>query len=205
MTDRYLVAGALALAMTVTLVNAQGQRETPPGPANAQGQRETSTPAPVNAQSFINDLAIAGMAEVELGKLAAQQAQNADVKAFGQMMVKDHTQANTELLQIAKQMNVTPPAQLDAKHRELVDRLSKLKGAEFDREYMDAMVPGHEEVAAKLRTMSGEASTSTSAARGGQSVGTTGSDAALKKWAAQAVPTVQKHLERAKQLQAKVR
>ena len=68
------------------------------------------------------------------------------------------------------------------KHRELVDRLSKLKGADFDREYVNAMVPGHEEVAAKLKTMAGEASTSTSADRGGQSVGTTGSDAALKQW-----------------------
>ena len=189
MTDKHLVGGALAFAMAVTFVY-------------AQGQQETATPAPVNAQSFINDLAIAGMTEIELGNLATQRAQNADVKAFGQMMVKDHTRSNTELIQIAKQMKVTPPAVLDMKHRELVDRLSKLKGADFDREYMNAMVPGHEEVAAKLRTIGGEPSTT---ARGAQSVGTSGSDAALKKWASQALPTVQKHLERAKQLQQKVR
>ena len=77
-----------------------------------------------------------------------------DVKAFGQMMVKDHTRANTEVTQIAKQLNVTPPTHLDMKHRELIDRLSKLKGAEFDREYVTAMVMGHEEVSAKLRAIS---------------------------------------------------
>ena len=198
MSDRNLVAGALAFAMAVTVTYAQAQRDIP------TAQRDTSPAATTNAQTFVNEMAIAGMAEVELGNMASQRAQNADVKAFGQMMVKDHTRANTELIQIAKQMNVTPPKQLDTKHRELVDRLSKLKGAEFDREYMNAMVPGHEEVAAKLKTMAGEVSTSTATGRGAQSVGTSGSDAALKQWASQALPTVQQHLERAKQIQQKV-
>ena len=198
MIDRHLVAGALACAMTAAVMA-------------AQGQRGTSTAVATNNQTFINEMAVAGKAEVELGNLAAQRAQNSDVKAFGQMMVKDHTQANTELTQIAKQMNVTPPAQLDMKHRELVDRLSKLKGAEFDREYMNAMVMGHEEVSAKLRTMSGDTATATSTStsstttKGAQSVGTSGSDAALKQWAGKTLPTVQQHLERAKEIQQKVK
>jgi putative membrane protein len=192
MTNRHFAAVMVAFAMTATSIH-------------AQGQRGTSTAVATNAETFINQMAVAGKAEVELGNLATQRAQNADVKAFGQMMVKDHTQANTELIRIAKQMNVAPPTQLDMKHRELVDRLSKLTGADFDREYMTAMVMGHEEVSAKLRTMSAETSTSTSTGRSGQSVGTTGSDAALKQWAGKTLPTVQQHLERAKQLEQKVK
>ena len=98
------------------------------------------------------------------------------------MVVKDHTRANTEVTQIAKQLNVTPPTQLDMKHRELIDRLSKLKGAEFGREYVTAMVMGHEEVSAKLRAISGDRNVD-DVDRDGQrfAVGTTGSNAALKQ------------------------
>ena len=210
MADRHLTAGVIACAMSMTGIAAQEQRGTPTEQQRGTPteQRSTPTAGASNAQTFINEMTVAGKAEVELGNLATQRAQNADVKAFGQMMVKDHTRANTELTQIAKQLNITPAAQLDMKHRELVDRLSKLKGADFDREYMTAMVMGHEEVSAKLRTMSegsGTSTTSTSTARAGQSVGTTGSDAALKQWASKTLPTVQTHLERAKQIQEKVR
>jgi putative membrane protein len=101
--------------------------------------------------------------------------------------------------------SLTPPTRLDTKHRELVDRLSKLNGAEFDREYMNAMVPGHEDVAAKLRTMGGETLTSTSTTRGTESVGTSGSNAALRQWASKTLPTVQQHLAHSEEVQQKVR
>src|SRR4029453_3801856 len=91
------------------------------------------------------------LAEVQLGKMASEKGSNADVKSFGQMMVKDHTQANNDLKKVASQLNVQPPAQIDQKHKDLSDKLSKLSGAEFDREYMNAMVMGHEEVLGKLR------------------------------------------------------
>jgi putative membrane protein len=41
-------------------------------------------------------MTIAGLAEVQLGKLASERASSAEVKAFGQMIVKDHSQANEE-------------------------------------------------------------------------------------------------------------
>jgi putative membrane protein len=193
MTYGKLMAGVFAMTIAVTALQAQAP----------QGTR---TAGAADSQTFVNEMAVAGMAEVELGTLATQRAQNADVKAFGQMMIKDHTQANSELTQIAKQMKVTVPTQLDMKHRDLRDRLSKLNGAEFDREYMTAMVTGHEEVLAKLKAKAGPAPTSTSTARPAESVATTGSqDAALTQWASKALPTVEQHLERAKALQQKVK
>jgi putative membrane protein len=152
-----------------------------------------------DSKAFVNDLTIAGMAEVQLGKLAAERAANPDVKAFGQMMVKDHTQAGNELKPIAAQLNIPQPTQLDQKHKDLADKLSKLQGAEFDREYINAMVMGHQEVAAKLRTRVEHKAVphegAASAAAGEQK---------LTQWSAMALPTVQKHLERAQELQKKV-
>jgi putative membrane protein len=166
-----------------------------------------------DSRMFVEKMTIAGMAEVQLGKLATEHAANADVKAFGQMMVKDHTQAGQELARIATQLSVPPAKQLDQKHRELVDRLSKLRGAAFDREYMTAMVAGHEEVAAELRMRAGsrltanEPATPGRAAGGAAPVGTSGAprgEEPLTEWAVKTLPTVQHHLERARELQAKV-
>ena len=192
MSHRGLLANGLAFVMAITVVH-------------GQAQRGTSNSTSGDARTFINEMAIAGMAEVQLGKLATARAQSAGVKEFGQMMVKDHTQANTELARVAKQLNIPVPTQLDQKHREIVERLSKLSGAAFDREYMTVMVPGHEEVAAKLRTKAG--SQGAADARGSQSVGTSGpqSAEALTQWAAKALPTVQLHLQRAKDIQQQVK
>jgi putative membrane protein len=196
----------------------QGQGATS-GQTGTSGQTETSTTRTTESQSssaasdartFINDMAIAGMAEVELGKLASERGMNAEVKQFGQTMVKDHTQANSELTRIASEMKVQPPKELDQRHRQLRDRLSKLRGAEFDREYMMAMVEAHEEVAGKLRMFGGGSQTTSNvpSGRGGsQAVGTTGGaqgEQALRQWAARTLTVVERHLETARALNKKV-
>ena len=150
-----------------------------------------------DSKTFVNDLTIAGLAEVQLGKLAAERGSNPDVKAFGQMMVKDHTQAANELKPIAAELKVQQPAQLDQKHKDLSDKLSKLQGNEFDREYINAMVSGHEEVAAKVRARVEHKTASPDAAAGS-------GEQKLTQWATMVLPTVQKHLERAREIQKKV-
>src|ERR1035441_5412304 len=67
-------------------------------------------------QDFILAAAQGGMTEVKLGELAAQNGKRDDVKAFGQMMVKDHTAINDDLKALATQKGVTLPDNLDAKH-----------------------------------------------------------------------------------------
>src|SRR5438094_41987 len=116
-------------------------------PAVAQTTHGTATshkPAVVSADTrFIRDAAYGGMAEVELGKLAAEKASSEDVKKFGQRMVDDHGKANDELKTIASKQNVTWPSKLDATHKMTYDRLSKLSGRAFDRAYMQAMLKDH--------------------------------------------------------------
>jgi putative membrane protein len=158
-----------------------------------------------DARLFINEMTIVGLTEVQLGQMAVDRAAQADVKAFGQMMVKDHTQANAELLQVAAEVKIVPPKEIDKKHAELVNRLSKLEGADFDRAYVAAMVEGHQAVAAQLRewTMASRPPgpppsadpKAADAARGGPN------EEKLTQWAIRTLPTVEKHLERARALQ----
>jgi len=108
------------------------------------------TRVPAGDNDFVHDVAIANTAEIELGKMAVERGSNPDVKKFGQMMIDDHTKAATTLRAVASQHNIPAPEQLDEKHRELRDKLAALKGADFDREYLSAMVDGHETVLDKL-------------------------------------------------------
>jgi len=220
-------AAALAgstVPMKAAQVQGVGSATTQP-PTDTTIQRPTETtahPSATDAREFINHLAVAGMAEVQLGKMAAEKAADPGVKAFGQMMVTDHSQANKELEQVAAQLNVPPPTQIDQKHRDLSDRLSKLQGAAFDREYITAMVQGHQEVAAQLQVRANHkqtvtagrttpGSTGSSAGQTGSAPGaTTGSatgagEQALTQWAAKTLPTVQQHLERARTLQQQLK
>jgi len=126
---------------------------------------------------FTTQAAVGGMAEVELGKMALEKSSNAKVKEFATMMVKDHGMANTELMAIAKQKNITLPGTVDEEHKQKMDDLSKKTGSDFDKAYVDAMVSGHKST---LKLMEDESKD--------------GKDADLKSFATKTAPIVQSHL-----------
>jgi putative membrane protein len=127
-------------------------------------------------KSFAKEAAIGGMAEVELGNLAQQNAQNDDVKQFGARMVQDHTAANQQLMQILAGKDFSVPTQLDEKHRKTADKLSKMRGAEFDRAYMREMVEDHDKDVKKFRQEATHAS-----------------DPDIKGFAQQTLPVLEQH------------
>ena len=107
--------------------------------------------------NFVKEAAIGGMAEVEMGKVAEQNAQDPQVKEFGNRMVRDHSDANTKLTTIANGKNVQLPKELDQKHAQMRDKLARLKGAQFDREYMREVVKDHEKDVKEFDRMSRDA------------------------------------------------
>ena len=133
--------------------------------------------------SFAVDVADAGMLEVQLGKLAATNASSARVKDFGKQMVTDHSKANDELMALAKTKGITLPATLSDKSQKAYNDLSSKMGADFDKAYMDAQVDGHKDVVDMLQKESDK-----------------GEDADIKAWAQGKLPTVQHHLDMAKQI-----
>lgn len=128
--------------------------------------------------TFIKSAAQGGMEEVELGKLAAEKASNADVKSFGQRMVDDHSKANDQLKQLAAQKGVTLSSTLSPSKKADVSKLSKLSGAAFDRTYVSMMVKDHKKDVAEFEKTSKNAK-----------------DADLKSWAGTTLPTLQDHLK----------
>ena len=101
---------------------------------HARGRREGSTTKsadmqiPAAERRFLEKAARDGMAEVQLGQLAQQRAQDTQVKDFGRRMVNDHGKANDQLKSLASTKGVTLPADLDSSHKRLADRLGKASG-----------------------------------------------------------------------------
>lgn len=119
--------------------------------AGQQGATATSAAAsspgapkvPAADRQFAMKAAQGGMAEVEMGKLAQANAQNEQVKSFGERMAKDHSAANDKLKLVAANDGIQLPTDL-GEHQKLVDKLKSLKGREFDTEYMTHMVSDHQ-------------------------------------------------------------
>jgi putative membrane protein len=136
---------------------------------------------------FVHEAAMGGMLQVQLGKVAQEKAQSQDVKDFGARMVTDHTGVNTELKQLADKKGITLPDKLDARHEKIVDKLSKLSGADFDKEYMKLMVKGHEGDVAAFKKASKDLK-----------------DPDLKDFATKTLPAFEEHLKLAKETSAKI-
>jgi putative membrane protein len=127
-------------------------------------------------KAFMMNAAKGGMMEVEWGKLAAQNGQNADVKKFGNRMVTDHSNANSELMALAKEEGVTLPG-------------AKSPGKwKSDKDYMDMMVKDHE---ADLAEFQKEAQS--------------GTDPDVKAFAAKGAKMVSAHLKLAQETQSKLK
>src|SRR5258708_38699483 len=134
-----LGVGALCLATTSSALNAYpplrtGANADAPktNPSPAKGAAKAASKLSAADKTFMMNAAKGGMMEVEWGKLAAQNAQNADVKKFGSRMVADHSKANSELMALAKEEGVSL-------------RTAKSSGKwKSDKDYMDSMVKDHQ-------------------------------------------------------------
>jgi putative membrane protein len=162
---------------------------------NAVSQSEAVTSVPIQPamptisdddRAFMMEAASGGMAEVEMGRLAAKKGRSAAVKAFGQRMVRDHSQANAELKRLARRKGVTlPPGPTDEQKAER-EKLSNLSGADFDREYMSMMVEDHNKDVKAFQDKAGNAG-----------------DADLKRFVVKTLPTLKMHQTMANRIKAR--
>jgi len=180
-----------ASAMLIAIASLILAQQPPPKTEKPQTQKNEptkSTPSiSANDRKFMVETAEGGMAEVELGQLALSKAANQDVKKFAQHMIDDHSKANKELELLAKSQKLSLPIAPGQKYKQTKDRLSKLSGADFDREYMKEMINDHKKVIAAFELRTRQAR-----------------DAELKGWVEKTVPTLREHQQLANDIAKKV-
>jgi putative membrane protein len=183
MALKHLMAGVAAIGLLAQPALAQNQNTTGQQQLAQAGQQQLAEAD----MEFATDAAEGGLKEVQLGELAQQQAESAEVQQFGQRMVEDHGKANEQLMQIAQQKGIELPQELSEDAQQLYEELQQKSGAEFDRAYMDEMVSDHEE---DVETF--------------QEYVETGQDPDLTSFAEQTLPVLQEHLELAQQTQKQI-
>lgn len=177
---------AVALGALCLATKSSALSQYPPLRTGANAPAPTTKPAAGAAKAasklstadkaFMMNAAKGGMMEVEMGKQAAQSAQNADVKKFGNRMVTDHSKANSELMALAKEEGVALPG-------------AKAPGKwKSDKDYMDAMVKDHQTDLAEF-----------------QKEAQSGTDPDLKAFAAKYAKVVAQHLKMAQETQGKLK
>lgn len=123
------------------------------------------------------------MEEVSISRVAAERSANPQVKAFAEMMISDHTGANSKVMALAAEKGVTLPAD-----KTNVEKWEKRSAKDFDQEYIDKMVADHKHV---VELFEKEAKN--------------GEDASLKSFAETTLPTIMAHLDKAKELKKMVK
>jgi putative membrane protein len=112
--------------------------------------------AGASGASFIKEAVQGNLAEVKVGQLAQDKGATQGVKDFGAALVKDHGSANESAAEAAQQMKVTAPGKPNMKQTEIYDKLAKLSGESFDKQFIKAMVKDHKEDIAKYERESKE-------------------------------------------------
>jgi len=154
----------------------------PPPPA--------ATAAPITDANILAALDEGDSAEIALGKLALVKSKNGEVKGFAKMMIADHGKMKKDKEALAKKLNITPqPPANDPEPAHLTGEMGALNDAPtpiaFDSTYIDDAVADHTHVLAAVKDFETKATAPE-----------------LKNALTKAEPTVQKHLDRAKAIQA---
>jgi len=187
---RFALAAAIASLSTFVVAQVGTTSSNPSNDMVGQSSQQSDTGSqPVSTrlspidQAFVRDAAQGGKAEVELGHLAEQKAENPQVKQFAERMVRDHGKANEQLDQLAANEGIQLPSKLDAKDQMTMDELSKLSGSEFDKAYMSDMLKDHKMDISQFKHED-----------------RSGSNPQVKQFASQTLPVLESHLREAEKV-----
>jgi putative membrane protein len=181
-TIRYTLTAAIAMLTTIA-APARGQQPDTRTPTQAETQAQKTMKFDAD-RTFLMTAGQGGLSEVALATLALKKAASDEVRKLAQLLEKDHSAKNRELIALAAAKGVVLATALDAEHRQLHDRLEKLDAAAFDRAYATAMVDAHK----KTLTLFEQASVSR--------------DDQIKAFAERSLPTLREHLMHAQHAQS---
>ncbi|CAN5840336.1 DUF4142 domain-containing protein [soil metagenome] len=128
---------------------------------------------------FVKKEAAAGTAVVKLAELGVKKATRADVKDFAGMIVTDHTKANEELAKLATAKGVELSAVIDPADASAFQKLEKVSGAEFDKEFLAELTSGHKKCVSNFEDASKDTK-----------------DSDLKAWVDKMLPGLKAHHEK---------
>jgi putative membrane protein len=133
----------------------QAQTQPIQNPAAAQPQ-DNQAKEKLRDNTFIEQAALTGMAEIEISKLAISKTENPKLKKYATAMVKEQADSNVKLQQVAAENRLTLPEQLDARYLGVISELEGLSGEEFDKAFINIMKKSQDTTVALFDNAAGE-------------------------------------------------
>lgn len=174
--------------------SAAGRIDTTHRPDTLAARTDTANHGGWNPASILGYATAANMAEIQEAKLAEKKATNPQVKAFARQMLADHEAMLKDGKSLAAKLKAQPDTVNGDAHDlmnnsrdELKDLTDKKAGADWDKNFIDKEIDGHQHVLDKLQ----DAAKNTT-------------DADLRTGLEKATGKVQEHLTKAQDLKTKL-
>jgi len=174
-----LAASVLALFVFTLTVKAEDRKLI---------EKKPATQEPTTEKEFLARAIATDIAEIKFAETALKQTSNKDVERFARRMRDDHTKNRDNLVKRARDLKLAVLEGLDKEHQDELNRLSKLEGSAFDREYARCMVEGHEKALNMYVNWADKAK-----------------DTELSTQIKQTIPTLKEHLQMARDLSNKLK
>jgi putative membrane protein len=108
--------------------------------------KQDTAPVDKKSNDFLVNAVNDGTAEAKLAKLAKEKAISRKVKDYAGMIVNDHGVLNDQLKAVSSGLNIALPPSPDEEMQTELQSLNKHKGKDFDKDFLDMMIRGHEKM-----------------------------------------------------------
>jgi putative membrane protein len=178
------------VSMMIIACNSNSKDSVEKADSINNARQDSNTTTKMNADdessSFLVRVANNGMAEAAVTKYASEHAAAKDVKDFAAKLHADHMKLNDEVKKLAGQKSIALPDSMTPEKRDDINTLEKKTGKDFDKDFLDMMVSGHEKSIDLFSDAVKDAKDST-----------------VINFANNTLPTLRSHLESAKTLRKK--
>ncbi|HZK99003.1 MAG TPA: DUF4142 domain-containing protein [Caulobacteraceae bacterium] len=194
-TNTILFTGA-AIATVIALAACNKPADNSATPTASDAASAAATPLasdaaapaamPTDTAGFVTAAATTDMYEIAAARIALAKSHDPEVKKFAQRMIHDHSATTAKLKKLIadKKVSATPPADMDARQKGMIDKLNAAAPADFDKTYIGQQIAVHDEALGVFK---------------GFAAG--GDNDALKTFASSTAPTIQDHDDMAHKIQ----
>ncbi|KIX71338.1 hypothetical protein SF23_18740 [Streptomyces sp. MBRL 10] len=155
-----VVISALALTLVALLVpvdsfgnRAQAATSATPAAADDDGLGTVSTaygPLTAADRDFVRKVRLAGLWELPAGRQAQQRGSKPAIRTAGDHLVDGHTELDRQVIQVGQALGIDLPNQPSAQQQEWLGQMSRARGDEYERIFVDLLRRAHGKVFALL-------------------------------------------------------
>jgi putative membrane protein len=155
--------------------------------ARVEAAAESPPDDSISEQEFMRKAAEAHLADLDMARVAKMHSKSGAVKSYAGLILKEHQEGLQDLTKLMRQKNIAQPETFDGETKRDIDRMAGLSGSEFDREFINMMVTGHEKTLELFRGVSFSAH-----------------DIDVQDYVDATIPRLDKQLRKAQELQSKL-